>query len=81
MKQYTGEDRARIEAILENGSDFVGDVIEDPSVLDQLPNGSEIVLTPLAGGITVREEVARTKRFAISLTGLSITDCLTNVDG
>ncbi len=75
MKVYPEDEVARIEAIIENAFEFVRDVIEDPSVLDRLPNGSEIELTPLASGSAFGREVARTRRFSISLASSPTSGC------
>ncbi len=63
--QLTDNDRERIEETIENAFEFVRDVIEDPFVLDQIPNNSEIVSIPIGSGAIDMREVARTKRFSV----------------
>jgi hypothetical protein len=67
VKDLTAADRQDIEKTIENAFEFVRDVVNQPDVLNEIPDGSEIVLTP-AGEITpgVRT-VARTQRFFVGI--------------
>lgn len=67
VKDLTAADRRDIEKTIENAFEFVRDVVNQPDVLNDIPDGSEIVLTP-AGEITpgVRT-VARTQRFFVGI--------------
>lgn len=67
MKHYTAEEVARIEATIENAFEFVRDVLEEPSVLETIPNGSEITLSPIGARTIGVREVARTKRFSVGI--------------
>lgn len=64
---FTDDERKRIEEGIENVFGFVQDVLDDPDVLDDLPQRATIELTPLREGDEIEEGVVRSRRFAIAV--------------
>jgi hypothetical protein len=47
QRQFSGQERAAIDDGIERVFAFVQDVVDEPSVLDELPERTIIALTPL----------------------------------
>lgn len=66
-RHFTDDERAEIEHGIENVFAFVQDVLDDPSVLDDLPERAAIELTPRADRDAARTYAAETRRFVVSI--------------
>jgi hypothetical protein len=64
---FSEDERKRIDERIEHFFGFVQDVLDDPAILDDLPERATIELTPLREGTDVKDGVVRSRRFAISV--------------
>jgi hypothetical protein len=66
-RQFSDEEKARIEQGIERVFTFVQDVLDDPSTLESLPERANIELTPLEDKDDDRRYDAETRHFAVSV--------------
>lgn len=67
MRKRTPEELASMNEKLENFCAFVKEILEDPSILDDIPTDSNIELTPIEDAAPDGPYVARNRRFAVSV--------------
>lgn len=66
-KRFSDDEKARIDQGIERVFTFVQDVLDDPSVLDRLPERAELELTPIETAQDDQRYEAHTQHFAISV--------------
>jgi hypothetical protein len=66
-RQFSDEEKARIEQGIEHVFTFVQDVLDDPSTLHDLPERANIELTPMEEKDDDRQYDAETRHFAVSV--------------
>jgi hypothetical protein len=67
QRQFSEQERAAIEDGIERVFSFVQDVVDEPSVLDELPERATTALTPLAEKIASESYATETHNFAVSV--------------
>ncbi|HEV2073874.1 MAG TPA: hypothetical protein VGR29_09560 [Thermomicrobiales bacterium] len=67
QRQFSESERMEIEEGIERAFVFVQDVLDDPSVLDQLPERVTIALTPMAEKDASKSYVTETCHFTVSV--------------
>lgn len=72
-RQFTDTEQVEIEDGIERVFAFVQDVVDDPAVLDDLPEQATITLTPLPEKDPSESYVTETRRFAVSVDPSSST--------
>ena len=78
QRQFSENERTDIEDGIERVFAFVQDVLDEPSVLDDLPEQAAIELTPLAEKDPSEVYAAETRRFAVSVDRSGPTHRRTN---
>jgi hypothetical protein len=70
LKELTADDRARLENTIDDIFEFARDVVDDPSVLDQLPAKAELSLTRRSpqDGSESGDAGIRTSHFIVAVT-------------
>ena len=66
-RQFSDDEKARIEEGIERVFTFVQDVLDDPSVLDHLPERAGIELTPIETKQEDHRYDAHTRHFAVTV--------------
>jgi hypothetical protein len=67
LRSISDAEEARIDAIFDHLQMFIEDVIEDPSILEQIPDQSSLEFTPIEEKSPDGSYVTETRRLAISL--------------
>jgi hypothetical protein len=67
LRQFSEQERADIEDGMERVFAFVQDVVDEPSVLDNLPEQVTIKLTPLVEKRSSESQVTKAHNFAVSV--------------
>lgn len=73
VKQFTDDERTQVNEKIENTFAFIEDVIDDPAILDRMPDSASIQLTP-EGQTPVSWPLVQTKRFTVSLANVPTFD-------
>lgn len=61
-----GDDSTDPETTIERAFEFVRDVLDDPAVLDKLPERATLMITPIENRDSQTRYSATTRRFAIA---------------
>lgn len=73
FRELSKDEINRIDRGIENVLTFVEDVIEDPSILERIPNQSAIEFTPIDEKDPERSYVTETRRLAVSLQPIPVS--------
>lgn len=67
LRSVTDEEDARIDRIFDHLQMFVEDVLEDPSILERIPDQATLEFTPIEEKDPYGSYVTETRRLAVSM--------------